>query len=177
MSIAVRAEVSPLSVLGSLRNELKGAAGDQVLYEVRTMEQLASDSLALQKFLLLLFGIFAGLALILACIGIYGVLAYLTGQRVQEMGIRIALGAQPNSVLWLVLRESLEMILVGAALGTAAALATGRVLQRLIEGMQPTQLSTFALTIPLLVAAALLASFLPARRASRIDPVIALRQE
>ena len=177
MSIAVRTEVSPLSVLGSLRNELKGAAGDQVLYEVRTMEQLASESLALQRFLLLLFGIFAGLALILACIGIYGVLAYLTGQRVQEMGIRIALGAQPNSVLWLVLRESLEMILVGAALGTAAALAAGRVLQRLIEGMQPTGLSTFAMTIPVLVAAALLASLVPARRASRVDPVIALRQE
>lgn len=141
------------------------------------MEQLASGSLALQRFLLLLFGIFAGLALILACIGIYGVLAYLTGQRVQEMGIRIALGAQPNSVLWLVLRESLEMILVGAALGTAAALAAGRVLQRLIEGMQPTGLSTFAMTIPVLVAAALLASFVPAWRASRVDPVIALRQE
>lgn len=177
MSIAVRTEVSPLSVLGSLRNELKGAAGDQVLYEVRTMEQLASDSLALQRFLLLLFGIFAGLALILACIGIYGVLAYLTGQRVQEMGIRIALGAQPNSVLWLVLRESLEMILVGVALGTATALAAGRVLQRLVEGMQPAELSTFALTIPLLIMAALLASFVPARRASRVDPVIALRQE
>jgi len=141
------------------------------------MEQLASDSLALQRFLLLLFGIFAGLALVLACIGIYGVLAYLTGQRVPEIGIRIALGARPGSVIWLVLRQSLGMILIGAAVGTAAALAAGRVLHRLVEGMQPIEFSTFALTIPVLAMAALFASFLPARRASRMDPVIALRQD
>ncbi len=177
MSIAVRTEIAPLSEVESLRRELRGAAGDQVLYQVRTMEQLASDSLALQRFLLLLFGIFAGLALVLACIGIYGVLAYLTGQRVPEIGIRIALGARPGSVIWLVLRQSLGMIVVGAAVGTAAALAAGRVLQRLVEGMQPTEVSTFALTISVLAIAALFASFLPARRASHVDPVIALRQD
>jgi predicted permease len=177
MSIAVRTEIAPLSEVESLRRELRGTAGDQVLYEVRTMEQLASDSLALQRFLLLLFGIFAGLALVLACIGIYGVLAYLTGQRVPEIGIRIALGARPNSVIWLVLRQSLGMILVGVAIGTAAALAAGRVLHQLVEGMQPSAASTFLLTIPILIVAALVASFLPARRASRVDPVIALRQD
>jgi predicted permease len=122
MSIAVRTNVAPLSEVESLRRELRGVAGDQVLYEVHTMEQLASDSLARQRFLLLLFGVFAGLALVLACIGIYGVLAYLTGQRVPEIGIRMALGARPNSVIWLVLRQSLGMILVGIALGTAARL-------------------------------------------------------
>jgi predicted permease len=177
MSIAVRTNVAPLSEVESLRRELRGVAGDQVLYEVHTMEQLASDSLARQRFLLLLFGVFAGLALVLACIGIYGVLAYLTGQRVPEIGIRMALGARPNSVIWLVLRQSLGMILVGIALGTAAALAAGRVLQQLVQGMQPTEISTFAIMIPVLVLAALFASFLPARRASRVDPVIALRQE
>jgi putative ABC transport system permease protein len=177
MSIAVRTEIAPLSEVESLRRELRGAAGDQVLYEVHTMEQLASDSLALQRFLLLLFGIFAGLALVLACIGIYGVLAYLTGQRVPEIGIRMALGARPGSVLWLVLRQSLAMIVIGVALGTGAALAAGLVLQRLVQGMQPLGISTFAATIPMLVVAALFASFLPARRASRVDPVIALRQD
>jgi ABC-type antimicrobial peptide transport system permease subunit len=115
--------------------------------------------------------------LVLACIGIYGVLAYLTGQRVPEIGIRMALGARPNSVIWLVLRQSLGMILVGVALGAAAALAAGRILQRLVDGMQPTEARTFAVMIPVLIAAALFASFLPARRASRVDPVIALRQE
>jgi len=177
MSIAVRTDIAPLGVVESLRTELKGAAGDQVLYEVRTMEQLAKGSLAQQRFLLLLFGMFAGLALVLACIGIYGVLAYLTGQRVPEMGVRIALGASGSDVLWLVLRQSLEMIFIGVALGAAGALAAGRVLERLVEGMQPTAASSFAVMIPLLIAAALLASFVPAWRASRVDPVIALRQE
>lgn len=177
MSLAVRTEIPPLSLVAPMRSELKGASNDQVLYEVHTMEQLASDSLAQQRFLLLLFGIFAGLALLLACIGIYGVLAYLTGQRVPEMGVRIALGARPADVMWLVLRQSLGMIFLGVVLGGAAALAGGRVLQRLVQGMQPTSGSAFAVMIPLLVFAALFASFLPARRASRIDPVIALRQE
>lgn len=177
MSIAVRTEVAPLSEVESLRRELRGASGDQVLYGVHTMEQLAEDSLALQRFLLLLFGIFAGLALVLACIGIYGVLAYLTGQRVPEIGIRVALGASPNDVMWMVLQQSLGMIFIGVVLGAVGALVAGRVMQRLVEGMQPTELSTFGLTIPVLVMAALLASYLPARRASRVDPVIALRQE
>jgi putative ABC transport system permease protein len=115
--------------------------------------------------------------LLLACIGIYGVLAYLTGQRVPEMGVRMALGADARDVMWLVLRQSLEMIFVGVAVGAAAAWAAGRVLTRLVEGMRPTELSTYAGMIAVLVAAALIASFLPARRASRVDPVTALRQE
>jgi ABC-type antimicrobial peptide transport system permease subunit len=160
-----------------LRRAVRGATGDQVLYEVNTMEQLASATLARQRFLLLLFGVFAGLALLLACIGIYGVLAYLTSQRVPEIGVRMALGARPADVMWLVLRHSLVMIFVGACAGTAAAVASGRVLERLVEGMQPTAASTFALMIFVLVAAALLASFVPARRASRVDPIRALRQE
>jgi predicted permease len=177
MSIVVRTNVAPLSEVESLKRELRGAAGDQVFYEVHTMEQLASDSLARQRFLLLLFGVFAGLALLLASIGIYGVLAYLTGQRVPEIGIRIALGASPGGVMWMVLRQSLGMIFVGVALGTTGAWAAGRVLKQLVEGMQPIEISSFATMIPVLVFAALLASFLPARQASRVDPVIALRQE
>ena len=177
MSIAVRTTVSPLTLVEPLRQELRGAAGDQVLYQVRTMEQLAHNSLALQRFLLLLFGVFATLALVLACIGIYGVLAYLTGQRVPEIGLRMALGASPTAVMWLVLRQSLGIILLGVGIGTGFALATGRVMERLVEGMQPISLSTFAITIPFLVLAAMFASFLPARRASRVDPVNALRQE
>jgi predicted permease len=177
MSIAVRTGVAPLNIVEPLRREVRGTGNDQVLYEVRTMEQLAGDSLARQRFLLLLFSIFAGLALLLACIGIYGVLAYLTGQRVPEMGMRMALGASASDVLWLVLRQSLGMIFVGVGLGAAAALAAGRVLERLVEGMRPVDPLTFAIMIPVLTGAALLASFLPARRASRIEPMRALRQE
>ena len=175
MSIAVRTSVPPLNMVEPLRREVRGAANDQVAYEVRTLEQLVSDSLARQRFLLLLFGIFAVLALVLACVGIYGVLAYLTGQRVPEIGVCMALGASTRDVMWLVLRHSLVMIFGGIGVGVACALAAGGLLERLVEGMQPTGPSTFAVTIPLLVIAALFASFVPARRASRVDPVSALR--
>jgi putative ABC transport system permease protein len=177
MSIALRTSVPPLSVVEPLRQELRGQASDQVLYQVRTMEQLAHSSLALQRFLLLLFSAFAALALLLACIGIYGVLAYLTGQRVPEIGIRMALGASPGEVMLLVLRQSLAMILLGVGIGTMFALAAGRALERLVEGMQPTSFLTFIIMIPFLVLAAILASLVPARHASKVDPMNALRQE
>jgi predicted permease len=177
MSIAMRTTISPLDVVAPLRQQLRGAAGDQDLYEVRTMEELVSASLARQRFLLLLFAIFAGLALLLACIGIYGVLAYLTGQRVPEIGVRMTLGAKPVDVMRLVLGESLVMIFIGVGMGILMALAVGRILNRLVEGMRPADISTFAITVPILIIAALFASFVPARRASRVDPVGALRQQ
>jgi ABC-type antimicrobial peptide transport system permease subunit len=112
MSLAIKTNIPPLNVVESLRREVRGASGDQVLYQVRTMDQLATASLARQRFLLLLFGIFAGLALLLACVGIYGVLAYLTSQRIPEFGIRMALGATARDVMRLVLRQSVGMIIV-----------------------------------------------------------------
>jgi predicted permease len=177
MSIVVRTKVAPLSVLPSLRKELRGSSGDQVLYEVHTMEDLASSSLALERFLLLLFGIFAGLALVLACVGIYGVLAYLVSRRIPEIGVRMALGATAPNIVQLIFRESLEMIFVGVALGAVAAWVAARLMTRLIPGVRSTELLTFLAMIALLIAAALAASFIPARRASRLDPVTALRQE
>jgi putative ABC transport system permease protein len=177
MSLAVRTSIEPLNAVEALRREVRGATNDQVLYEVRTMEQLASDSLARQRFLLLLFGIFAGLALLLASIGIYGVLAYLTGRRVPEIGVRMALGASAGDVMWLVLRQSLGMVFAGVGVGVTAAFVAGRLLQRLVDGMRPTEPATFAIMISVLVVAALFASFLPALRAGRVDPMSALRQE
>ena len=177
LSIAVRTGIDPLNLVEPLRQQVRGATGDQVLYEVNTFEQLASASLARQRFLLLLFGIFAALALLLATIGIYGVLAYLTSQRVPEIGVRMALGATAPSVMWLVLRQSLLMILAGVTLGTAAAWVATRSLVRLVEGVREAEPSTFAVMISLLVIAALGASLIPAQRASRVDPVKALRQD
>ena len=177
MSIAVRTSIDPLSVVEPLRRAVRGANNDQVIFEVNTLERLARESIARQRFLMLLFGIFAGLALLLACIGIYGVLAYLTGRRVPEIGVRMALGAKSWDVMWMVLRQSLGMILLGLGVGTAAALGAGRVLQRMVEGVQQNGVSTLVIMIPVLLSAALMASFVPARRASRIDPVKALRQE
>ena len=177
ISIAVRTNIAPLSAVASLRSQLRGATGDQVLYGVRTMDQLATDSLAQQRFLLLLFGIFASLALLLACVGIYGVLAYLTNQRVPEIGVRMALGATAGDVMRLVLRDSLAMILIGVTMGTFAALAAGRLLVHLVDGMRPAEISTLVAMISVLVFAALFASYVPALRASRVDPMRALRQE
>lgn len=177
MSMAVRTSVAPLSVVESLRREVRGATGDQVLYEVRTMEQLASSTLDQHRFLLLLFGVFAGLALLLACIGIYGVLAYLTGQRIPEIGVRIALGATARGVVWLVLRQSLVMIFVGVAAGIFVALAAARLLERSVAGVRSVEPPAFATMIAILAFAGLFASWLPARRASKVDPIIALRYE
>ena len=177
MSIAIRTNTPPLNLVESLQRNLRGVANDQVLYDVRTMEQLVNDSLSTQRFLLVIFFVFAGLALLLACIGIYGVLAYLMTQRVPEIGVRMALGATAGNVMWLVMRQSIAMILAGVGFGTIAALAAGRSLEHSVEGMHQIEPVSFAVMIPVLVAAALLASFIPARRASRIDPISALRQD
>ncbi len=177
MSITVRTSITPLSVAEPLRRELRGPAADQTLYDVHTMDDLARASLDRQRFLLWLFGIFAALALLLACIGIYGVLTYLTNQRVPEIGLRMALGASARDVMRLVLGQSFGMIVVGIAVGILGALAAGRLLEHMVDGARPTDPSTFAIMIPVFLAAALIATFLPARRASRVDPMSALREE
>ncbi|HEY3823501.1 MAG TPA: ABC transporter permease [Bryobacteraceae bacterium] len=177
MSIVVRTNVPPMTVLEPLKREVRGVTGDQVLYGINTMEQLASSSLERQRFLLLLFGVFAGMALLLACVGIYGVLAYLTSRRTPEIGVRMALGANGANVMRLVLGQSLGMIVVGAVLGIAAATAAARILERLVAGVQGADPLTVALMMAVLTMAALAASFIPARRASHTDPMSALRQE
>jgi putative ABC transport system permease protein len=177
MSVAVRTRVPPLNVEESLRRALRGAAGDQALYDVRTMEQLVAASLDRQRFLLRLFGIFAAIALLLASVGIYGVVAYLTSQRVPEFGVRMALGATARDVIHLVVRQSASMIAVGVVIGAAAAWGAGRLLARVVDGMRPTDLSTAAVMTSVLIAAATLATVVPARRASRVDALEALRQD
>ena len=177
MSIAVRTNIVPLDIVEALRRDLRGASNDQALYDVRTMEQLVSGSVARQRFLALLFSIFGVVALFLACVGVYGVLAYLTSQRVREFGVRMALGATPRDVTQLVLRQSLVMITVGAAIGAAATWVAGRVLLRLVDGMRALEVSTVTTTTAILVIAALIASYVPAMRASRVDAMTALRQE
>jgi predicted permease len=177
LSIAIRTRSSPLTIVPALQQQLRGTSGDQTLYEVRTMQQLVAASLARQRFLSLLFGIFAVLALLLAGIGVYGTLAYLTRQRTSEIGVRMALGANMGSIMRLVLGQGLRMTLAGVAIGIVAALGSGRVLQHLVQGMRALDATTFAIMIPVLTLAALLASVIPARRASLVDPVKALREE
>jgi len=177
LSVVVHTNVAPLNTTESLQREARGAMGDQTLYELRTMEQLVSASLDQQRFLLFLFAIYSGLALLLACVGIYGVIAYLMSQRVPEIGVRMAMGARPSDILGLVLRQSLVIVLAGVGIGIVVSLATGRLLQSLVPGAQTSPGVIFVVVLPLLLAAALFASYIPARRAAKVDPMVALRYE
>jgi predicted permease len=177
ISVVMRTSVTPNDVVAPLRRELKGTSNDQVIYGVRTMEQLASESLARQRFLAQLFAIFGGVALLLACVGLYGVLAYLTGQRAREFGVRMALGATSGDVMRLVLSQSAALIVIGVAIGAGGAWAAARLLERSVDGMRAAEPVTLVGTASILVVTAFLASAIPARRAARADAVSALRQE
>jgi predicted permease len=177
MSIAVRTTVPPQAVADSMRRELRGASGDQSLYQFRTLEQLVTGSLAQQRLLMWLVGAFAGFALLLACVGIYGLLSYVTRTRVREFGVRMALGASAGEIRRLVLGRSATLIATGSAIGACGAWITSRVMFRLVEGMRPADLPTATLMIGLLVGAALIASAAPAYRASRLNVTRALRED
>jgi predicted permease len=177
MSIVVRTSIPPGTLVESLRHAIRGSTSDQVMYQVQTLEDLAAASLARQRFLLLLFAGFAVLALLLASLGLYGVLAYLMSERTPEIGVRMALGARTADVVRMVLGESAGMVLVGIGVGVAAAIAASRVLQRLVDGMRGVDAATYAVVLAVLAASALAASVVPAWRACRVDATTALRQE
>jgi ABC-type antimicrobial peptide transport system permease subunit len=141
------------------------------------MDQLAEATLARHRFLLVLIGAFAGAALLLACIGVYGVLAFLSRQRVPEFGVRMALGADARDILGLVLKQSVGMIAVGVTIGSLLAYVTEQLLERWVSGIQLGDPVPFVSMVAILIGAALVASVVPARKASRTSPVTALRQE
>ena len=177
MSIAIRTNVPPLNLVESLQRNLRGVANDQVLYDVRTMEQLVNDSLSTQRFLLVLFFVFAALALLLACVGIYGVLAYLMTQRVPEIGVRMALGASRISILGAFVKEGTSLAGIGVAVGLLVLLPIRGLLSGLLYGVAPMDPATLLGVTAALLLAGFSASYVPARRASSVDPVEALRSE
>ena len=169
--------LAPEAFFESIRQKLLAGNRDMIVYDNESEEEVVAQSIASQRFSLILLGAFAGLALLLAGIGIYGVLSYLVGLRTREMGVRMALGAQRLDVLRLVLRDGARMTMVGAAIGLVAAWALTRLMASMLFGVRPTDPVTFAAVAVLLCSIALLASYFPARRAAKVDPMVALRYE
>lgn len=175
--LVVRAAIDPSGLKKALRQAVDGADKYQALPDIKTLEQLKSESVASDRVLAVLLAVFGGVALLLAAIGIYGVVSYSVANRTGEMGIRAALGASPRSLVGLVLRTGLGMTAAGLLLGILGALGLPRLLATLLIGIGGWSPLTMAAVAAILGAIALLACYVPARRATRIDPVVALRYE
>ena len=177
MQLAVRTAAEPDSIVSAVRAQVRDVDPEQPLYHVATLQQVMSESLAPRRLNVLLLGIFAAIALALATVGIYGVMAFSVAQRTHEIGIRMALGAERHDVLALVVRQGLRLTLLGVVLGVAGAWALTRFLANLLYGVKPTDPLTFVAVSLILIAVALLACYIPARRAANVDPMVALRYE
>jgi putative ABC transport system permease protein len=176
-TVLVRTSVEPLSLTEPVRQALWKVDPDQPMWKIRTVEFLMNRSTADRRFLMTLMGIFATLALVLTIIGLYGVISYLVNQRTQEIGIRMALGAQMRDILGMVLKQGMVLVLTGVGLGLGAAWLLTRLMSRLLYQVSATDPLTFGVISLLLIIVALLACYLPARRATKVDPLVALRYE
>src|SRR6185295_2547658 len=174
LMLAVQTTAPPETLTAAIREQVRALDLDQPITSVRTMDQLLNRTLSEAKFSLLLFGLFAALALLLAAIGIYGVMATSVTQRTHEIGLRMALGAQKGDVLRLVVRQGMTAVVVGIVTGLAFAVALTRLMSTLLFGVTPTDPTTLALITILLGVVALLACYIPARRATKVDPLVAL---
>jgi putative ABC transport system permease protein len=177
MNLVLRTNGDPLSIAGALRNEVRAIDPDQPVSAMRPMTELVDSSVAQPRYRTTLFGLFAALAMILAATGIYGVMSYSVAQRTHEIGVRMALGARRFDVLKLVVGQGMLLTLIGVALGLAAAFGLTRVMQSLLFGVTTKDPLTFVVVSALLIAVAFVACFVPARRATKVDPLVALRYE
>ena len=177
MALVVKTATDPLTATGAVREVIRSMDPSLPISEVRSMEQIVNTAFSEPRFTMLLLAVFAGVALILGAVGIYGVIAYMVNQRTHEIGVRMALGARAADVRQLVVQQGAMLALIGILLGLAAALVTTRVLSSLLYEVSTTDPATFAAVALLLGAVAVLASYLPARRATRVDPMVALRAE
>ncbi len=177
LSLVLRTESDPLLQASAVRNALAEIDPNQPLVKVRTMEENMATSVAQPRFRTWLIGIFAGIALLLAAVGVYGVMSYTVTQRTNEIGVRVTLGARPQEIYRIIVGEGLRFALLGVGIGLAAALALTRLLQSFLFGVSAHDPMTFAGVGIVFVLVALAASFFPARRATRVDPMVALRYE
>ena len=173
----MRAAGVPDSVARSVGSEIRAIDKNLLVSGIKTIPQLIDQSLILEKLLAKLSSFFGVLALLLAAFGLYGVMAYAVVRRTKEIGIRMALGAQPNSLRWMVMRETLRLVLVGVLIGVPAALAATRLISSLLYGLTPNDPITLSVAILVMLVSAIVASFLPARTASQVDPLVALKYE
>jgi putative ABC transport system permease protein len=177
MILASRTRGEPDALAAAIRAEVSKLDKDQPVSRIRTMEQVSADSTMLQRHSVSALGVFAALALLLAAIGLYGVMSYTVTQRTNEIGIRIALGANPRDVLKLVIAQGMALVSIGMAVGLIASLGLTRLIETLLFKVKPTDIFTFSVSAALLAIVALLACWIPARRAAKVDPMVALRQE
>jgi putative ABC transport system permease protein len=177
LMLAVQTTTPPETVVSAIREQVRLMDADQPITNVRTLDELLSRALSSAKFSLWLLGLFAGLGLVLAAIGIYGVMVTAVMQRRHEIGLRMALGAQRSDVLWLVIRQGMMPVLIGVGAGLAAAIGLTRLMSTLLFEVSATDPLTLALITVLLTIVALLACYIPARRATKVDPLVALRYE
>ena len=177
INLLTRTEVEPLSLASAVRGQVAALNKDQAVFNVRTMEQTLAQSVAARRFSMLLLTVFGIVALALASIGIYGLMSYTVAQRTREIGVRMALGAQMSDVLKLVVGQGMRLALVGVVLGLVASVALTQLMKTLLFGVSATDPLTFIAIALLLTVVALLACWLPARRATKVDPMIALRYE
>ncbi|HSO74239.1 MAG TPA: FtsX-like permease family protein, partial [Blastocatellia bacterium] len=177
MAVLVRTESDPLTIVSAVQREIKAMDKDLPAYNIRTMDQFLAASVAHPRFNTLLLTLFAGMALLLTAVGLYGVMSYSVNQRTHEIGIRMALGADRSDVLKLVVGQGMTLTAIGVGVGLTGAFFLTRVLESFLFGVSSTDPATFAAIALLLVAVALVACFVPARRATRVDPMVALRYE
>jgi ABC-type antimicrobial peptide transport system permease subunit len=175
--LVVRSNADPQSLIGAVREQVKSLDPSLAVADIRLMDQIADAGIATPRFAFFLVGLFAGLAIVLAAIGTYGVISYSVSQRIPEFGLRLALGAPPQGLLQLVLAQAARLAVVGTVLGVLVALALARVMRSLIYNVSPADPLTFAAVALMVVAIALLACWLPAWRATKADPMVALRAE
>jgi len=177
MAIYMRTDVAPLTLTQSVREQVRALDRDLPVFGERTMSQVAAESMSRRRFAMQLVGLFGILALLLAAVGIYGVIAYSVSQRTREIGIRVALGASRSEILRWVLKQGMILTMAGVVIGLVGALALTRLLRSLLFGVGPTDIVTYGVLAALLTIVALLACYIPARRATKVDPLIALRYE
>jgi putative ABC transport system permease protein len=177
MTLLVRTTTEPKSIVAAVRQAVWSIDPNQPIADVKTLDQIVSDSIAQPRLNMLLMTLFGGLALLLSAVGIYGLLSYAVTQRTQELGIRMALGANVADVLKLVLKQGMLLALMGEAIGLAAAFALTRLMRGLLFGVTPTDTTIFAGVVVVLTLTALVACWVPARRAAKVDPLVALRYE